>query len=486
MRFPRLFISENGSVFTSMVLLLLLSGTVRSIAQEPRTIDSLSSQYRYAQHEQDKIMLLGEIAQQFSFIRPDTAVLLGEQGIERAQRIGFLKGEAVNLNAVGNALFTRSEYKQAWDKFSGAMKIAQQLNDQELIAAGYLNFGNIFYYQGDKLRALENFRKCLQIGESINDPVTIAGASVNLGTLSLDRQEFPLGLEYLFKAAGSFKSMNNQKGLSYCYRNIAIAYQLQGDIGNALRYLQRSLTLAEQMHNQEIVSGCLQAFADIYRVRKEYPKSIEYGLRSLAIAQKINDLPYVMGAAVTLSASYEEMNDFRNALKYTVIARNAGDSILSKDRNKELKELQHRFEMDTKQKEIDLLEQRSRNQQLIALLFATGLGAVVVVAFVLFRNFRREKESKERLTLINQEKQRLINDLTVAMENIRTLGELLPICSNCKSIRDDKGYWQAVDRYISANTDTKLSHGICPDCIDKLYPEYAERIKKKMKKTEAA
>lgn len=475
-----MIISKKISVMTLMVL--LLSGTVRSIPREPSTIDSLTSRYRYARNEQDKIMLLGEIAQQFSFIRPDTAVLLGEQGIERAQRIGFRKGEAVSLNAVGNALFTRSEYKQAWDKFSGAMNIAQLLNDQELIAAGYLNFGNIFYYQGDKFRALENFRKSLEIGESINDPVTIAGASVNLGTLSLDRQEFPLGLEYLFKAAGSFKAMNNQKGLSYCYRNIAIAYQLQGDIGNALRYLQRSLTLAEQIHNQEIVSGCLQAFADIYRVRKEYPKSIEYGLRSLAIAQQINDLPYVMGAAVTLSASYEEMNDFRNALKYTVIARNAGDSILSKDRNKELKELQHRFEMDAKQKEIGLLEQRSRNQQLIAVLFATGLGAVVIIAFVLFRNVKRERESKERLSVINREKEQLIVELTEAMENIRTLGELLPICSSCKKIRDDQGYWQAVDGYITTHTDTKFSHGICPDCIDSLYPEYADKLKKKMQR----
>ncbi len=483
-------VSENkqsvriSSAFRYLTILFLVQFT--AVAQDPRVIDSLTSQYNYAQDEHDKILLLGEIAKQLSFLRPDTAVTLGNQGIERSRVLGFKKGEAVNLNAVGNALFTKSEYKQAWNKFSAALKISEELGDDTMIATGYLNIGNIYYYQNEKPSALENFRKCLEIGERINDQFTVASASVNIGTIYLDREEYAKGSEYLSKAAASFVILKNDKGLSYCYRNIAIAYQLQGDVRSALEYLQRSLILAEQMQNKEIVSGCLQAFADIYRIKQEYPKSIEYGLRSLNIAQQINDLPYVLGAATTLASTYQEMDDYKNALKYTLIARSASDNILRNDKNKELENLQHKFEMDGKQKEIDLLEQRSRNEQLLSILFATGLGAVIILAAVLFRNFRREKESKERLTLINQEKQRLINDLTVAMDNIRTLGELLPICSNCKSIRDDKGYWQAVDRYISAHTDTKISHGICPDCIEKLYPEYAEKLKKKMQKNEAA
>lgn len=469
-----------------LFLCLLYGACFTASAQEPRIIDSLTAQYRYASDEQDKILLLGEIAKQLSFLHPDTALMLGNECLERSRAAGFRKGEAVSLNAVGSALFTKSEYRHAWDKYSAALKISEEIGDDAMTATGYLNLGNIFYYQNDKPKALENFRKSLEIGERINDQFIIAGASVNIGTIYVDRQEYAKGLEHLFKAADSFTKQRNKKGLSYCFRNIAIGYQLQQDIPNALKYLQRSLTFAEQIHNKELISGCLQAFADIYRSQGDFRKSIEWGRRSLAMAQQLNDLPYVMGAATTLAATYEAMNDYRNALRYTVIARTAGESILSNDKNKELQQLQHKFEMEGKQKEIDLLEQRSQNQQLVAVLFATGLGAVVIIAFVLFRNFRREKESKERLALINQEKQRLINDLTVAMENIRTLGELLPICSNCKSIRDDKGYWQAVDRYISSHTDTKVSHGICPDCIDKLYPEYAEKLKKKMQKNEAA
>jgi hypothetical protein len=56
---------------------------------------------------------------------------------------------------------------------------------------------------------------------------------------------------------------------------------------------------------------------------------------------------------------------------------------------------------------------------------------------------------------------------------IRTLRAIIPICSNCKKIRHDEGYWQDVESYISAHSETRFSHGICPDCLRKLYPEFS-------------
>jgi hypothetical protein len=67
----------------------------------------------------------------------------------------------------------------------------------------------------------------------------------------------------------------------------------------------------------------------------------------------------------------------------------------------------------------------------------------------------------------------LINELTEALSNIRTLRGLLPICASCKKIRDDQGYWQKVESYISAHTQAEFTHAICPDCITRLYPEFA-------------
>ncbi len=60
--------------------------------------------------------------------------------------------------------------------------------------------------------------------------------------------------------------------------------------------------------------------------------------------------------------------------------------------------------------------------------------------------------------------------LQAAREDIRTLRGIIPICSNCKKIRDDKGFWSQVEAYVSSRTDAKFSHSICPDCAEKLFP----------------
>ena len=61
--------------------------------------------------------------------------------------------------------------------------------------------------------------------------------------------------------------------------------------------------------------------------------------------------------------------------------------------------------------------------------------------------------------------------LLEAMEQIRTLSGLLPICASCKKIRDDKGYWNQIEVYIQKHSDAQFSHGICPDCVKKLYSD---------------
>ncbi|MDJ0783451.1 MAG: PAS domain S-box protein [Desulfosarcinaceae bacterium] len=79
------------------------------------------------------------------------------------------------------------------------------------------------------------------------------------------------------------------------------------------------------------------------------------------------------------------------------------------------------------------------------------------------------------------EREHLIDKLQAALADVRTLSGLLPICANCKKIRDDSGYWNQIDTYIRQHTDADVSHGLCPDCMETMYGGQAwyEKIKKK-------
>ncbi len=107
----------------------------------------------------------------------------------------------------------------------------------------------------------------------------------------------------------------------------------------------------------------------------------------------------------------------------------------------------------------------------ILLIMATFYG----VFAEMIRKERRQKAGLidyiAALKQAEEERERLIRELQDALANIKTLRGLLPICFSCKQIRDDKGYWNQIDTYIQEHTDAEITHGICPTCAQKLYPD---------------
>ena len=66
----------------------------------------------------------------------------------------------------------------------------------------------------------------------------------------------------------------------------------------------------------------------------------------------------------------------------------------------------------------------------------------------------------------------MIHELQNALHEIETLQGILPICAKCKKIRDDQGYWNQIESYISKHSKATFTHGLCPECIAKLYPSF--------------
>ena len=85
---------------------------------------------------------------------------------------------------------------------------------------------------------------------------------------------------------------------------------------------------------------------------------------------------------------------------------------------------------------------------------------------------RKQTENVLKQTLA--ERERAVHDLQTALAEVRTLRGLLPICANCKKIRDDQGAWTQIESYIAQRSEAHFSHGICPDCRQKLYPELTD------------
>lgn len=100
-------------------------------------------------------------------------------------------------------------------------------------------------------------------------------------------------------------------------------------------------------------------------------------------------------------------------------------------------------------------------------LWVIGLVAIFVGMGHLKRN-----DLKRRM--VEEEREKLVNELQESLTKVKKLSGLLPICSSCKKIRDDKGYWNQVESYIRNYSEVEFTHGICPDCLRKLYPDFVD------------
>ncbi len=108
------------------------------------------------------------------------------------------------------------------------------------------------------------------------------------------------------------------------------------------------------------------------------------------------------------------------------------------------------------------------------LIWRWGLGVGSGTAFLFFViiawNRRLQREIAGRIKA-EKEREKTIAELRTALQEVKTLQGLVPICAYCKKIRDDEGYWKQIEEYLQERSDFHFSHGICPECAKKLYPD---------------
>ena len=91
----------------------------------------------------------------------------------------------------------------------------------------------------------------------------------------------------------------------------------------------------------------------------------------------------------------------------------------------------------------------------------------------------RRRAAEHQLQQQNDQLEEIVeertSELKEALSQVKLLSGFLPICASCKKIRDDKGYWNQIESYIQQHSEAEFSHSICPECIEKLYPDFARK-----------
>jgi hypothetical protein len=132
--------------------------------------------------------------------------------------------------------------------------------------------------------------------------------------------------------------------------------------------------------------------------------------------------------------------------------------------------LAHRIEL------FEILYQWSRAHEewQVDEIFTAFIVLTIGLSIFSFRRWREQIREHAELLRLMVEKEKMIVELQEATEKIKILRGFLPICSHCKKIRDDEGYWQQMEKYVSEHSEAQFSHGICPTCAKEHYAEFLD------------
>jgi two-component system, NtrC family, sensor kinase len=373
------------------------------------------------------------------------------QAIQIFEQIGDKPGLAAALNNLGLIEGDNGHFVEGLEALNHSLALFRQIGNQEAIGS-VLNYIGINYQnQGNYEKAIEYCLQSLQIRQKLQDHPGIAFSLINMGNMYLTADKLQQALEY-YKQSLEVGQDKKLPSISYSLHQVGITYMRLGQYQEALSYLKQLLEL------NPTNTAALTSIGNVYFHMKEYETSLQYLLKSLALLEKHQadkyDYTYVLttlskvnaaqkhytkaltyaqqsfkfaqqigarneskDAAQALSEIYAGLGDYNKAYEYQRLFIALKDSITSQDYSRRLAVLEANLDVAKKQahieeltKEQQLHQQEIKRQAFLRNVYLTGLGLLLLLGFVGFRNISLKRKS-ERL-----QKERLESELVQAHE----------------------------------------------------------------------
>ncbi len=421
---------------------------------------------------------------------------------------------ALGLNRLGVVHWADARYDSAVVNLTRAQRLGTRLDDRAFLGQVYNNLGATHYQWGNYELAMDAFLRALEFRQEVGDELGQARVMANLGLTYLDWERFDEAgriLEEAIRIADRLADSSMQGYTRLVKGNLLLAMGAweeaeasfmasmehfapdhrsnsriglarvllrRGDPDLAVALLTDVLATARDRLQPRVQATTLLALAEAYRAQGDASAAIASLDEGLVLAGQWEQRPLALQMLGLLSELHEERGEVSAALLTLRRHQALRDSIFAQGTGQRMAAMEARAETERQEREnLRLVEEQRVQEALIRRQRAVGLlgGALLLVSTALvavlvhfnWRGREREAllaESNAALELANRELQQ-------ALDEVRTLKGLIPICAHCKRVRGDTGYWEAVESYIAARSDVLFSHSICTECGPENYGE---------------
>ncbi|NND94007.1 MAG: tetratricopeptide repeat protein [Flavobacteriales bacterium] len=382
------------------------------------------------------------------------AVDYWQQSVELFEEIGDKSNVARLYSNIGAVYFNQSDDIKALEFYLKSEKVAEEINDTLRMMAVMTNIGAL--YGSNELtydKAIEFDERALAMGEKLKDNNTVGTLASNLGEIYMAQAEIirdkagrgefqinkdeyeqamkkaaekdSLALAYFYESWTAFAGSENE---TYALRGIGKANMNQGKYDEALTNLTRAYALAKNLDAKMDMAQSKRAIGDVYLSMTNYDEALKYYHEALILAEELESKQDLMDLYVSLAESYSEKSEYKEAFKYQELLTDLRDTIYRVEMNQRLDGLLFERDMDKRQAELDLLDEKHERQKLEKHAFQAGLGFIVVIAFILLRMYFTKVRTNK---LLDKQKDQiealLLNTLPAdIVKELNTKGESKP------------------------------------------------------------
>lgn len=420
------------------------------LSAQPQKLDSLKAAFKSEINDSLRVHLLLNIARSSGKISSRDELAYTRQALELAQGAGYKKGialaydhlgvidrnssnyssslanhnlalqyispygickeKAVILNNIGVVYRRLDELSKATDFHLRALSIAEEMNDQKSISISTNSLGNIFLSQGNYTEALKNFHKALEEEKKADNKLGEAINLNNIGYVYSGQKDYTKAIQFFNQSLAVNKSIDNQKGMAICYNCLGEVYLKQKIYAKAVEMYKLALEI-NQKHNDRIYAAeSYINIGEILSLQGNLDESESNIRRGLELAVEIGSKHLIEKAYSRLSDLYFMKGDYKSAYLFVKESYNYRDSIINDKNNSTIARLKTIYETEKKEKEIqshklELAVQRKEllKEKALKFFFIAGFSGMMVLSFLLYRNYRLKKKANVVLTNYNRD-----------------------------------------------------------------------------------
>lgn len=422
---------RNTVLFTSLLFLIF---SIKTSGQH--TADSIHRLLTKA-GEKRQGELNVDLATYYISRNPDSAIYFSNNAIKIADRINDHVIVIRSYAKIAEAWQTQNKMKEAIANYLKGLELAEKYNENSLKGTLYNGMGTCYFYQNDIVKAERYLRLAARAKRDAKDYQYYAIISINLSSLQVMKQAYREAITTLKEAEKTLITKRQNQYLPTLYNSMGAAYQgIKPD--SCIYFYEKSAALSLKYNDVLSQMTANQNMGDYYLDKRDFTAAIKYMKMAIAVNDKRPEDQFKPALYDRIALAYATAGDFKNAYHYRKLESEARQRIFSVQKQKEVDELEIKYETEKKEKEIQRKKQeieRGNNQRNLLLfggmLFLVIAGAVVYLIFQrrkITLKFEQEKlrmfenifhEIRTPLTLIDGPIQVIKND--VALKNTEQL-----------------------------------------------------------------